>query len=131
MSSSGYSRQNDHVRAESDRVVELKSIGDQARADAARAERAAERLDPSITPKSLKTFAREARKRMRTETGGYRRDHLRALAQRVEVDQTEVRIMSSKAQLLRALVAVSGAEKAGFCVPSYVPKWRTRHDSNA
>jgi len=53
MSSSGYLRQNDHVRAESDRVAELKSIGDQARADASRAEGAAERLDPSITPKSL------------------------------------------------------------------------------
>ena len=30
------------------------------------------------------TFARHARKRMRTENGGYGRDHLRALAQRVE-----------------------------------------------
>jgi hypothetical protein len=28
--------------------------------------------------------------------GGYRRDHLRALAQRVEVDGKEVRIMGSK-----------------------------------
>jgi hypothetical protein len=34
---------------------------------------------------------------MRTESGGYRRDHLRALAQRVEVDAKEVRIMGSKA----------------------------------
>jgi len=33
---------------------------------------------------------------MRTEDGGYRRDHLRALAQRVEVDAKEVRIMGSK-----------------------------------
>jgi hypothetical protein len=30
---------------------------------------------------------------MRTESGGYRRDHLRALAQRVEVDAKEVRII--------------------------------------
>ena len=29
---------------------------------------------------------------MRTESGGYRRDHLRALAQRIEVDAKEVRI---------------------------------------
>jgi hypothetical protein len=34
---------------------------------------------------------------MRTESGGYRRDHLRALAQRVEVDAKEVRIMARKA----------------------------------
>jgi hypothetical protein len=94
-----------------DRVAELKAIRDQANADAARAEGAAERVGPSITPKALKTFAREARKRMRTETGGYRRDHLRALAQRVEVDKTEVRIMGSKTQLLRTLVAVCQAQK--------------------
>jgi len=43
----------------------------------------------------------------RTESGGYRRDHLRALAQRVEVDAKEVRIMGSKTELLRTLVAAS------------------------
>ena len=58
---------------------------------------ARDRVGPSITPQALKTFARQARKRMRTESGGYRRDHLRALAQRVEVDAKEVRIMGSKA----------------------------------
>ena len=77
-----------------------------------------------------KTFARTARKRMRTDGGGYRRDHLRALAQRVEVDQKELRIMGSKSVLLRTLVAASSAKTAGFGVPSSVPKWRTRHDSN-
>jgi hypothetical protein len=46
-----------------------------------RAQDAIERTGPSITLQSLKTFARQARKRMRTESGGYRRDHLRALAQ--------------------------------------------------
>jgi site-specific DNA recombinase len=63
---------------------------------------------------------------MRTESGGYRRDHLRALAQRVEVDAKEVRIMV----LLRTLVAASSAKTAGFWRASFVPKWRTRHDSN-
>jgi len=67
---------------------------------------------------------------MRTENGGYRRDHLRALAQRVEVDQKEVRIMGSKNVLLGTLVAASSAKKAGFGVPSSVPNWRTRPDSN-
>jgi site-specific DNA recombinase len=55
---------------------------------------------------------------MRTESGGYRRDHLRALAQRVEVDSKEVRIMGSKSELLRTLVVASGAKTAGFSVPS-------------
>ncbi|HEX9215746.1 MAG TPA: hypothetical protein VF864_02100, partial [Gemmatimonadales bacterium] len=67
---------------------------------------------------------------MRTESGGYRRDHLRALAQRVEVDAKEVRIMGSKGALLRTLVAAPSAKTAGFGVPSSVPNSRTRHDSN-
>jgi site-specific DNA recombinase len=113
-----------------DRIAELKAIRDQARADAERAEDAIERLGPTITPQTLKTFARHARKRMRTESGGYRRDHRRALAQRVEVDRKEVRIMGSKSVLLRTLVAASIAKTAGFGVPSFVPKWRARKDSN-
>jgi DNA invertase Pin-like site-specific DNA recombinase len=93
-----------------DRIAELKAVRDQARDDAERAEGAIERLGPSITPQALKTFARQARKRMRTESGGYCRDHLRALAQRVEVDAKEVRIMGSKSELLRTLVAASSAK---------------------
>jgi site-specific DNA recombinase len=114
-----------------DRIAELKAIRDQARGDAQRAEDAIERLGPSITAQALKTFAKQARNRMRTESGGYRRDHLRALAQRVEVDAKEVRIMGSKSVLLRTLVAASSAKTAGFCVPSFVPKWRARRDSNS
>ncbi|WP_334387774.1 recombinase family protein [Bradyrhizobium sp. AZCC 2262] len=114
-----------------DRVTELKATRDQARLDAERAEDAIDRAGPTMTPQTLRTFARTARKRMRTDNGGYRRDHLRALAQRVEVDQKELRIMGSKSVLLRTLVAASGAKTAGFGVPSSVPKWRARHDSNA
>ncbi len=114
-----------------DRIAELKATRDQARADAERAEGALDRLGPAITPAALKTFARTARRRMRTESGGCRRDHLRALAQRVEVDAKEVRIMGSKSVLLRTLVAVSSAKTAGFGVPSFVPKWRARRDSNS
>jgi hypothetical protein len=113
-----------------ERATELKVTRDQARADAARTEGALDRLGPSVTPQALKTFASQARRRVRTESG-YRRDHLRALAQRVEVDATEVRIMGSKSVLLRTLVAASSAKTAGFGVPSFVPKWRARRDSNS
>jgi hypothetical protein len=68
---------------------------------------------------------------MRTEGGGYRRDYLRALAQRVEVDAKELRIMGSKSELLRTLVAASSAKTAGFGVPSSVPNWRALRDSNS
>src|SRR6266446_147301 len=113
-----------------ERMTELKAVCDQARADAERAEGALDRLGPCIRPQALKTFASQARKRMRTKSGGYRRDHLRARAQRIEVDTKEVRIMGSKSVLLRTLVAASSAKTAGFCVPSFVPNWRARQDSN-
>jgi site-specific DNA recombinase len=51
-----------------ERVTELKSVRDQARADAERAEGALDRAGPSITPQALKTFASQARRRMRTES---------------------------------------------------------------
>jgi site-specific DNA recombinase len=113
-----------------DRIAELKAIRDQARADTERAEGAINRQGPTITTQSIKAFARTARKRMRIESGGYRRHYLRALAQRVEVDAQELRITGSKSEQQRTLVAASSAKTAGFGVPSSVPKWRARHDSN-
>jgi hypothetical protein len=79
-----------------DRIAKLKAVRDQARADAERAEDALDRAGLSIIPQALKTFAIQARKRMRAESGGYSRNHLHALAQRVEVDTKEVRMMGSK-----------------------------------
>ena len=67
-----------------------------------------------------------ARKRMRNG-----RDYLRALARRVEVDAQELRIMGSKSELLRTLVAASGAKTAGFGVPGSVPKWRATQNETA
>jgi hypothetical protein len=108
-----------------DRIVGLTAIRDQARADA---ERAQAMLDSSglkaVTPAMVRRFAEVARERIRIEGGGYRRDHLRALAQRVEVADHEVRIMGSKGNLLRTLAAVAGEKSAALGVPSSVPKWR-------
>src|SRR5690606_33078403 len=71
-------------------------------------------------------FAATARDRIRLEGGGYRRDHLRALAQRVEVAEGEVRIMGSRSRLLQTLVAGSGVNS----VPTQGLKWRMGWDSN-
>ena len=79
---------------------------------------------------ALRKFAATARKRMRIEGGGYRRDHLRALAQRVEVADREVRIMGSKSDLLRTLAAISGVKSAAGGVRSSVLDWRRGRDSN-
>jgi hypothetical protein len=100
-----------------ERISELKAIRDQARIDAERAQETIDRTAPPITAHALATFARTARNRMRTGSGGYRRDHLRALAQRIEVDEKEVRIMGSRSVLLRTLVAASSVKSAAFGVP--------------
>lgn len=52
------------------------------------------------------------RERMRIEGGRYRREHLWALAQRVEVADKEFAFIGSKSDLLRTLAAASGAGPA-------------------
>src|SRR5258708_18081373 len=78
----------------------------------------------------VRKFARTARERITIEGGGYRRDHLRALAQRVEVADGKVRIMGSKGDLLGTLAAASGLKSAARGVRSSVLNWRKGWDSN-
>ena len=126
---SGMVDKDDEVAKE--RMAGLKALRDQAKADADRTQIALDgEGNQRVSPDMLEGFARKARERIHLNDGGYRRDHLRALAQRVEVADDEVRIMGSKSALLRTLVAASSVESAAFGVHSSVLKWRTRHDSN-
>ncbi len=103
------------------------SIRDQAKADTERAHAMLQHSgNQAVTPQMLSKFARTARQRIRLEGGGYSRDHLRALAQRVEVAEGEVRIMGSKSRLLQTLMANGGAN----AVPTQGLKWRRGWDSN-
>ena len=114
-----------------DRIAELTALRDQARADAERATSAVELLGPAITSGSLRRFALAARRKLRNEDGTYRRDHLRALAQRVEVvDPSEIRILGTKTELLRTLIAAAGVESAAAGVRSFIPKWRATVDED-
>ena len=113
-----------------ERIDGLKAIRDQAQADIVRAQSLATSGEDVVTPAMVARFADIARKRMCIEGGGYRRDHLRALAQRVEVGAKEVRIIGSKGDLLRTLAAVSGGKSATLGVTTQGLKWRRRRDSN-
>ena len=65
-------------------IAGLKAIRDQAQAGAARPQAALESAaQHPVTATILREFAATARQRMRIEGYSYRRDHLRALAQRV------------------------------------------------
>jgi hypothetical protein len=111
------------------RIAELKALRDQAHADADRAAALMEKADAVVTPETLRAFALAARAKLRNEDGTYRRDHLRALAQRIEVaNGTDVRITGSKTELLRTLIAVAGVGSAEFGVRGFKPKWRPSPD---
>ena len=108
-----------------DRIASLKATRDQSRVDADRASALLESAgQKAITAPMLRKFAQTARQRMRLPSGGYRRDHLRALAQRFEVNDGEVRIIGSKSDLLRTLAAAVAAGTLPGAVPSFIPKWR-------
>ncbi len=110
-----------------DRIDGLKAIRDQAKVDSDRAQAMLQNSgQKAVTPQMLRKFATTARQRIRLEGGGYRRDHLRALAQRVEVAEGEVRIMGSKSRLLQTLVAGSGVNS----VPTQGLKWRGDPDKD-
>lgn len=109
-----------------DRIEGLKAIRDQAKVDAERGQALLEASGAkAITPQMIKIFAKTARQRLHIEGGGYRRDHLRALAQRVEVAEGEVRIMGAKSRLLEAL----GGKTSVVSVPTQGLKWRSGRPS--
>jgi site-specific DNA recombinase len=115
-----------------ERIVGLNALREQASANAERAQAAFESSgNQAFSLDMVRAFARTARQRIRLKGGGYRRDHLRALAQRVEVADREVRIIGSKSELLRTLVAAAGGNSSVVRVQSSVLKWCTRSDSNA
>jgi hypothetical protein len=108
-----------------ERIAGLKVIRDQAKLDAERAEAMLDSAGhKAISPAMIRRFSQAARERIHLEGGGYRRDHLRALAQRVEVADDEIRIMGSKTDLLRALSAAQGGKSAVIGVPRGGLKWR-------
>lgn len=109
------------------RVTELKAIRDAARADADRAESRDGDAQEKITPEVLRRFAGEAKRRLRKGDGAYRRHHIQALAQRVEVGLDVVRITGSRAKLLGTLahagLASSGVFNRAPEVRAFEPKW--------
>jgi site-specific DNA recombinase len=114
------------------RIAELIAIRDQSQADAERAIAAIERLEPEITPDSLKRFASAARRQLKSEDGTYRRGHLRVLAQRGEmVSKSEIRLMDLETELLRTLAAAASVGPAVVGVRRIVLKWRARRVSNS
>ncbi len=114
-----------------ERIAGLTAIRDQARADAVRTEAMLKNAaHKGLTGAAVRELASEARTGLRLEKGGYRRDHVRAFAQHVEVADDAIYINGNKNTLLRTLIATKGGKSAGIGVPGFIPRWRKRWDSN-
>lgn len=113
------------------RIFELREIRDGLEGEATRTAAAVERMGTSLTPALLKQFAKATRDMLRSENGGYRRDLLKAVAQRVEVSpKGGLRVSGCKVELLRAISANNGIESAALDVHTREPVWRALLDSN-
>ena len=111
-----------------ERIADLKAIRDQAKADAERIEAALDNAgNQPVSPDVLKTFARTARGRLRLEHGGYRRYHLRALAQRVEVADKRSASWQGIEVGTAAHARAASSGPCGVGVHSSVLKWRAKY----
>ena len=113
------------------RIAQLRALRDKAAGDADRAAKAIENIMPALTPELLNRFSQATRELFRADNGAYRRDLIRAVAQKVEmVSPHEARICGSKVELLRTLAVNNGVESAALVVPGFVREWRALQDSN-
>lgn len=113
------------------RIYELKAIRDDLEGEATRTAAAVERMGTALTPALLRQFAKATREMLRSENGGYRRDLLKAVAQRVEITpEGGLRISGCKVELLRTISANNGVEAAALDVHTLEPVWRALLDSN-
>lgn len=80
-----------------ERIAGLTALRDQARADATRIEAMlASSIHQRLTAATVRELASKARTRLRLDKGGYRREHVRAFAQRVEVTDDAIYLKENK-----------------------------------
>lgn len=108
-----------------DRIAELSAIRDQAHAMPTVPLRRWSAWDQPSRQRAFagaERAAQAAKRRWNIPAG-----HLRTVAWRIEVvSPSEIRILGTKTELLRTLVAAAGVESAAAAgVRNFVPKWRT------
>lgn len=110
-----------------ERIATVKAERESAKAAL---DRALSELNPEnrVTDEKVASFVEVMRNNVINGEVAFRRAYLRSVIDRVEVDETEVRIIGRNA-VLEGLVMGGGAAPAG--VPSFVRKWRLRRDSNS
>ena len=109
-----------------DRVAAIKSERDLAKVTL---ERAAAEMNPAarITQEKIAAFVEMMRANVLTGEIPFRRAYIRSVIDRIEVDDTEIRIHGRRSVLERL---VQAGEAAPAAVPSFVRKWRALGESN-
>jgi site-specific DNA recombinase len=102
------------------RIATLKLTREKALAALDRAGSAARPVG-DISPIVIERFARAMREKLTTGEVPFRKAYLGSLIDRVEVDDSEVRIVGRKEVLEQAVLASRQAEAGVHC---FVPKWR-------
>ena len=110
-----------------DRIEALQTSREIAIAALERA-KSASRPTHDISPAAVDRFARAMRDKLSSGEIPFRKAYIRSIVDRIEVDDRCIRIMGRKDVLEQAVLAEGGT--AAPMVHSFVPKWRTRQDSN-
>lgn len=110
-----------------DRIEALQTSREIAIAALERA-KSASRPTHDISPAAVDRFARSMREKLSSGEIPFRKAYIRSIVDRIEVDDRCIRIMGRKDVLEQAVLAEGGT--AAPMVHSFVPKWRTRQESN-
>ena len=110
-----------------DRIEALQTSREIALAALDRA-RSASRPTHDVSPAAVDRFARAMREKLSGGEIPFRKAYIRSIVDRIEVDDRCIRIMGRKDVLEQAVLAEGGT--AAPVVHSFVPKWRTRQESN-
>ena len=109
-----------------DRIAALKAAREAAMAALDRAKSATHPID-GVSPLAVDRFARAMRERLKTGDVPFRKAYIASIVDRIEVDDTQVRIKGRK-EVLEQAVRSTGATPP--VVHTFVPNWRPRQDLN-
>ncbi len=82
----------------------------------------------ALTPANIDRFAIAARERLRNRDISFRKRYLRLFVERVEVRDNDIRISGPESALAKGISEM--AKPGTDIVPSFVPEWWARQDSN-
>ena len=80
-----------------------------------------------ILPSHVAAFSKVMRARLRDRASGFAKDYLRAVVDEIRVEGNAATISGSYERLI---AAVANKKEGSVTVPSFMPEWRARQESN-